>query len=188
LSAFSVRALLKAIHSEYVKTKHVVEGRKCPNKETLCCKIRLISERYAVDVKCRSDPDFNSFVLFDTLHGQKRYFLLVSAFPSIFRDLQADFETESEHRGRSHDFEMIDHEHLLFVDKYYMEGKIKIYLVKLDLPQMQLSVVDSRVLAGDFKGVIFNHNNRHIFAIQIFDVSNYFHIVCIKSSHLECSG
>jgi hypothetical protein len=53
---------------------------------------------------------------------------------------------------------------------------------------MQLSITDSKVVAGDFEYIITAPDNRHIFAINILDnFSQHFRIVTVKNSHLEYS-
>jgi hypothetical protein len=83
---------------------------------------------------------------------------------------------------------MIDNEHLFFVDKGYQHGVLTVYLLKLDLPRTQLSVIDTKAIGGSFPRVIFDPHNRRTFTIYISGVSShYFHIVTVKNSRVEFS-
>lgn len=66
--SLELEQLLIQINKECEQATEGMERQKCPAQK---CKIRMLSERYAVDVKV-DGFSFGGLVLFDLFHGQQR--------------------------------------------------------------------------------------------------------------------
>ncbi|KAI6170473.1 hypothetical protein M3Y97_01148000 [Aphelenchoides bicaudatus] len=127
----SLTNVITLVDAEFKKAKRGVEGRKCVE---FFCKIQLISQRYALEVKKETKLSPCSIYLYDMLVSQRQK-LEVDGDLTLSKDITADsgFLLDSTH------FLIVNH----FEKRNLTTSTTVFQLMELDIPNLTCKLLDS---------------------------------------------